>query len=139
MSQIAYVTFVNKSLQSTITLDEVLQQFTYYKEIMSKTGKQLDWQYTERAFPYDISTIERQPVPLLHLTSTQDRYKEIYVGVKREDAQTTEDANVIFIALTNQSTFGDKGKATEFAKFLAKKYEGQLTLFNERIMYYNKR
>ncbi|EIJ81661.1 hypothetical protein PB1_01930 [Bacillus methanolicus PB1] len=42
----------------------------------------------------------------------------------------------IQITLPESSTFGDKGKANEFCKLFAKKLQGELHLFNGRIMYY---
>ena len=41
--------------------------------------------------------------------------------------------------LIGSPTYGDKGKATEYAKFVAKNLQGELHLFNGRIMYFNKR
>lgn len=139
MSQSSTITLVTKSTQATILLSDILHLLNYYQEITKKAGEQLEWNYEERAFPYVIKQINQQPVPILHLTSSTDRYKEIYIGVKNARTNSEVDADQIFIALTNHSTYGDKNKATEFAKFFAKKYEGELCLFNGRIMYYNKR
>ena len=72
--------------------------------------------------------------------STNDRYYAILKGVDEETIRNEDGAerNQTFIQVTlpEQSTFGDKGKANEFCKFLAKKLQGELHLFNERIMYY---
>jgi len=52
---------------------------------------------------------------------------------------TIEKENYIQVTLTPESTHGDKGKANEFCKYLAKQYKAELHLFNGRVMYYNPR
>ncbi len=134
----AYIKLVSESTTQIITLEEVKQLFDYYKNITSKTGAQLNWEYSDHAFPYDISEFKED---YFLLTSQDSRYNTIIVGVGKETDDNTEEQQQYFIqvSLPSQSTHGDKGKANEFCKFVAKKLEGELHLFNGRIMYYYKR
>ena len=65
------------------------------------------------------------------------------IGVDKEEIKD-EEGNVreqyyVQFTLPETATYGDKGKATEYAKFVAKNLQGELHLFNGRIMYFNKR
>lgn len=138
MSETAYVKLVPSSEQQTITTDEVKSMFSYYKEITSKTGTQLDWDYEYSAFPYEIK--EADEGIWFYLKSSHDRYNAILLGIDQE-VVIDEDGNerkqmYIQITLPDTATHGDKGKANEFCKFLAKKLKGELHLFNGRIMYF---
>lgn len=129
--QHAFIKLVPKSTKQTVTLEDVQQLFSYYKSITSQTGKQLNWSYEDSAFPYEmIQTSETT----LHLKSSHDRYHSIYVGVGEENEQ-----HFVQITLPESATFGDKGKANEFCRYVAKKLEGELQLFNGRTMYFYKR
>ncbi|MCF6412048.1 DUF1885 family protein [Alkalihalobacillus sp. EGI L200015] len=136
MSSSAYVKLVEKSKQQTITLDEVEKFIRYYMEITNKTGKQLNWEYGEASFPYTIEQRKiREQIYFLLKGNTQG-YHYLLIGAGSDDgAENT----YIQIVLPEGSTHGDKGKANEFSKFLAKKLDGELHLFNGRIMYYYKR
>ncbi|WP_028398862.1 DUF1885 family protein [Ectobacillus panaciterrae] len=129
--QHAFIKLVSKSAQQSITIGEVKDLFTYYKQLTSQTGKQLSWEYTESAFPYEMIDTSDATI---HLKSKHDRYHSIFVGVG-----TDEDQHFIQITLPESATYGDKGKANEFCRFLAKKLDGQLELFNGRIMCFYKR
>jgi hypothetical protein len=142
MGESAYIKLVNASKQQTITLDEVIGLFKYYKEITGKTGEQLGWSYKDAAFPYDLS--EKRDDIWFYLKGTDPRnYKYIVVGVGKEEVTNTDEQtdqlSYIQVVLPEGATHGDKGKATEFCKFLAKKLEGELHLYNKRIMYFYKR
>ncbi|MBD8068458.1 DUF1885 family protein [Bacillus sp. PS06] len=133
----AYIKLVDGSVTHEITLDEVKKLLDYYKEITSKTGSQLDWDYSEHAFPYTISKEEEN---YFVLESKDSRYRTIIIGVGKEaESENSPSTSYIQVSLPQQSTHGDKGKANEFCKFLGKKLEGELHLFNGRIMYYYKR
>ncbi|WP_078547402.1 DUF1885 family protein [Litchfieldia alkalitelluris] len=132
----AYIKLVEGSATQEVSLEEVKQLFTYYKEITSRTGDQLNWDYADSAFPYHIS---KENDDYFVLESKDSRYNMIIVGVGQESATDEQSQLYIQISLPQQSTHGDKGKANEFCKFLAKKLEGELHLFNSRIMYYYKR
>lgn len=129
--QHAFIKLVPKSVKQAITLEDVQQLFTYYRSITAQTGKQLNWNYEESAFPYEIIQTSETT---LHLKSGHDRYRSIYVGVGEENEQ-----QFVQITLPAGATFGDKGKANEFCRYVAKKLEAELQLFNGRTMYFYKR
>ncbi|WP_416826996.1 DUF1885 family protein [Ectobacillus polymachus] len=129
--QHAFIKLVPKSEKQEISIQDVKDLFTYYKQITAKTGTQLAWNYTETAFPYEIIDTSETTI---HLKSNHDRYQSIYVGVDVKD-----DQHFIQITLPDSASYGDKGKANEFCRFLAKKLQGELHLFNGRIMYFYKR
>ncbi|MFS0861322.1 DUF1885 family protein [Fredinandcohnia sp. 179-A 10B2 NHS] len=138
----AYIKLVPASTSQSITLEEVKDLFTYYKEITSKTGQQLSWEYGSAAFPYLIKEVDTVN-NWLYLKSDDPVYNAIVVGVGTEEIEdedgSTREQSYIQVTLPQVSTFGDKGKANEFCKYLAKKVEGELHLFNGRIMYFYKR
>ncbi|WP_449539864.1 DUF1885 family protein [Ferdinandcohnia sp. Marseille-Q9671] len=138
----AYIKLVSASTAQSISLEEVKDLFIYYKEITSKTGQQLDWEYNNAAFPYQIKEVDQQN-NWFYLKSDHQNYNAIIVGVGSEELEGEDGEKVeqfyIQVSLPQVSTAGDKGKANEFCKFLAKKLEGQLHLFNGRIMYFYKR
>lgn len=140
MSRNAYIKLVPSSAQQTITTEDIKSLFQYYKEITSKTGNQLDWNYENAAFPYEIKEKEEGKGIWFYLESDQDRYHAILLGVDREKVVGTDgserEQTYIQITLPETATAGDKGKANEFSKFLGKKLKGELHLFNGRIMYY---
>ncbi|WP_410983821.1 DUF1885 family protein [Bacillus cereus] len=129
--QHAFIKLVPKSKQQAVTLGDVKQLFHYYQTITSQTGAQVSYAYTNVAFPYEILNTSETT---LELKSSHDRYNSIYVGVGTENEQA-----FVQISLPSTATFGDKGKANEFCRFLAKKLEGELRLFNGRTMYFYKR
>ncbi|WP_408010828.1 DUF1885 family protein [Pseudalkalibacillus sp. A8] len=137
MSSSAYVKLVAKSKQQTITLDEVEKFIRYYMEITSKTGEQLNWEYGSAAFPYTIEQRKNGEQAYYLLKGNTQGYNYMLVGAGSDDEGSEN--TYIQIVLPEGSTHGDKGKANEFSKFLAKKLDGELHLFNGRIMYYYKR
>ncbi|HLO12742.1 DUF1885 family protein [Neobacillus drentensis] len=136
----AFIKLVPSSAKQTITIDEVKELFYYYKDITSKTGDQVSWQFGESAFPYDIKETEDGKGKWFYLQANLERYYAILIGVDTESVQNEDgvssEQTYIQVTLPEQSTYGDKGKANEFCKFLAKKLQGELHLFNERVMYY---
>ncbi|WP_274853733.1 DUF1885 family protein [Bacillus methanolicus] len=140
MATNAYIKLVPSSVKMDITLDEVKELLLYYQNITSKTGEQLDWQYEDAAFPYEIKENEEGKGKWFYLYSNHDRYHTIIFGVDKETIVNSDGTKMeqtyIQITLPESSTFGDKGKANEFCKFIAKKLQGELHLFNGRIMYY---
>lgn len=138
----AYIKLVTASNIQNISLDDVKHHFNYYKEITGKTGKQLDWDYDHAAFPYQIKEINQEK-NWFYLKSDHQKYNAIVVGIGQEEMVDENGENTaqsyIQVTLPQSSTAGDKGKANEFCKFLAKRLEGELHLFNGRIMYFYKR
>ncbi|WP_409294516.1 DUF1885 family protein [Peribacillus sp. SCS-26] len=143
MTETAFIKLVEQSKQQTITLDELKNWFRYYQEITTKTGRQVGWNYSSMAFPYEIDDTPTDSRSWFSLTSSHDRYNAIILGVTAEkitgDGQPGKLQSAIQITLPPASTFGDKGKANEFSKFLAKQLEGELHLFNGRVMYFYRR
>ncbi|QFT88708.1 hypothetical protein FIU87_08635 [Bacillus sp. THAF10] len=140
MASSAYINLVENSKQKTLTIDEVKNLLLYYQEITSKTGKQLAWEYSEAAFPYEIKEKPEGEGVWFYLKAKEDRYNMILIGVGTQAATSeTEPLSYIQITLHDQSTHGDKAKANELCKFLAKKLEAELKLFTGSIMYYYKR
>jgi hypothetical protein len=144
MATHAYIKLVSASKKKTITLSEVKELFQYYQDITKKTGEQLGWSYAEEAFPYTIVETDEGKEQWFYLKGKSDRYRTIIVGVGQEqilneDTGEAEEQTFIQVTLPQGATHGDKGKANEFCKFLAKKLEGELHLFNGRVMYYYKR
>jgi hypothetical protein len=144
MATHAYIKLVSASKKKTITLSEVKELFQYYQDITKKTGEQLGWSYAEAAFPYTMVETAEGKEQWFYLKGKSDRYRTIIVGVGQEqipneDTGETEEQTFIQVTLPQGATHGDKGKANEFCKFLAKKLEGELHLFNGRVMYYYKR
>ncbi|MCF6136947.1 DUF1885 family protein [Pseudalkalibacillus berkeleyi] len=137
MSRSAYVKLVEKSKQQAITLEEVEKLIEYYQEITTKTGDQLSWEYGAAAFPYKVEYHEKDSQKFYLLKGIEADYQYIIVGLS--NARGKDNDEQIQIVLPEGSTHGDKGKANEFCKFLAKQLSGELHLFNGRIMYYYKR
>ncbi|MEH7382364.1 DUF1885 family protein [Bacillus sp. JJ1533] len=138
----AYIKLVPNSNAQKISLDDVKDLFSYYIDITDKTGKQLNWDYDDAAFPYQIKELNQEK-NWFYLKSDHPKYHAIVVGVGQEAMEDENGENsgnsYIQVTLPQSSTAGDKGKANEFCKFLAKKLEGELHLFNGRIMYFYKR
>ncbi|MGD6793525.1 DUF1885 family protein [Metabacillus indicus] len=132
MASHAFIHLVEGSSQQTISLQQVEELFLYYKEITGKTGQQLQFDYDQSAFPYEC----KQEEGYLSLTSEERGYAKMYIGA----GPVNEEAfSFLQITLPADSKYGDRNKANEFSKFLAKKLKGELTLFNGRKMYYYKR
>lgn len=138
----AYIKLVPSSSKQTITIDEVKELFSYYKDITGKTGNQLEnnYKFDDVAFPYEIKETAESKGKWFYLSGVQERYYAILIGVDQETYQDVngeeKELTYIQVTLPEESTYGDKGKANEFCKFLAKKLQGELHLFNGRIMYF---
>ena len=136
----AYIKLVPSSAKENITIEEIKDLFQYFKDITAKTGDQVDWKYNESAFPYDMKEKPEGKGKWFYLHSDHDRYNIILLGVDKELIRDEEglerEQSYIQITLPENATFGDKGKANEFCKFLGKKLQGELHLFNGRIMYF---
>lgn len=140
MAKSAYIKLVPASAKQNITTDELKDYFEYYKTITAKTGDLINWEYEGSAFPYELKEKDTSKGKWFYLSSSKDRYYAILVGIDHETIRNEEGIETeqayIQISLSENSTIGDKGKANEFSKFLAKKLNGELHLFNKRIMYF---
>lgn len=139
MVENAYIKLVPSSVKQTVSTEDVKELFNYYKDITSKTGKQLGWDYENLAFPYEIKEAADGKGKWFYLSSNHEHYHVIMIGVENETIQDEngeeKEQAYIQVTLPEASTTGDKDKANEFCKFLAKKLQGELHLFNGRIMY----
>ncbi|KAA0548192.1 DUF1885 family protein [Bacillus sp. BGMRC 2118] len=143
LSNSAYIKLVPASTQQSISLDEVKGHFHHYKEMTAKTGSQVSWSYSEAAFPYELKEQPEGKDHWFYLKSDEKGYNMLVVGVGSEQVEDENGESVerqfIQIVLPEGATHGDKGKGNEFSKYLSKKLEAELHLFNGRIMYYYKR
>ncbi len=124
--------FLNeKSVRQTISLDNVKKMFQLYKDKAARTGQQLSWDYAGHTFPYEIKEVQGEKGKILLLISEENNYNLILVGVG-----TTKGKRFIRITLPNQSLHGDRNKAVEFCKMFGEELNGEVHLFNDRVMYY---
>lgn len=138
MTSNAYIKLVPASVKQTITLSEVKELLQYYRDITSKTGEQLNWQYGQAAFPYEFAETREGKGKWFYLKATDtDRYRYIVFAVDTEQTEVGPQ-HYIQVTLPDDATYGDKGKANEFCKFIAKKLKGELHLFNGRVMFFYK-
>ncbi|SCW38770.1 protein of unknown function [Paenibacillus tianmuensis] len=138
MAQSAYIKFVEGSAVSSLTLDELKTQLEHYREQLALTGKQLNWEYDEAGFPYEIQTKPEGEDKWFYLKATSPRYKYIVAGVGSETSGETQ-RHYVQLVLPEDATHGDKAKGNEFCKYLAKLWKAELHLFNGRTMYFNPR
>lgn len=134
MSEVAWIKLVPESSLTEISLEDLKGLLSYYYDITTKTGDQLGWTYGDHAFPYTVKEQKQTDDTYLLLQAMEGDilYNAIYMDI-------TEENTVIRITLTEHATHGDKGKANELLRFMAKKWAGELHLFNGRIMYYYNR
>ncbi|MFX3633399.1 MAG: DUF1885 family protein [Candidatus Pristimantibacillus sp.] len=130
MSQSAFIKLVKGSVVSELPLEQLKERLLHYRDQTALTGQQLDWDYAEAAFPYTIET--KQDDRWFYLKGTNPLYKYIVFG-------HADNASTIQVMLPEESTHGDKAKANELCKYLAKQLQASLTLFNGRVIYFNPR
>ncbi|NIK68516.1 DUF1885 family protein [Paenibacillus sp. BK720] len=131
MSQSAFIKLVQGSAVSELPLDELKEKLLRYRDQTALTGSQLEWDYAGAAFPYTIET--KQDDRWFYLQGTNPGYKYIVFGNGAEGPSTIQ------VVLPDGSTHGDKAKANELCKYLAKQLLAELTMFNGRTIYYNPR
>ncbi len=140
MGKSAFIKLVKDSKVQEVTLDDLKKKISHYIDMTKKTGKQLSWGYADAAFPYTITERPEAKGKWFYLKGNDPQlYKYIMFGVGKEDIELEDgkkEQSYIQVVLPEDSTHGDKGKANEFCKYLAKEYQGELHLFNDRIMYY---
>lgn len=139
----SFIKLVPSSAKENISTEELKELFLYYRDITGKTGSQIKWEYNDAAFPYEIKEKPEAKGTWFYLQSQHDRYNAILLGIDKEKVKDEDgserEQSYIQVTLPEGATFGDKGKANEFCKFLAKKLQGELHLFNGRVMYFYKR
>lgn len=148
MSQSAYIQLVKGSAASSATLEDVLHILEQYRKQTSATGQQLDWDYTEMAFPYAIEQQSENGASWLYLKGNQSGYKHILIGIGTRTQSAEDEAgeeaeetstSYIQIVLPSGSTHGDKAKANELCRYIGRKLQAEVRLFNGRVMYFNPR
>ena len=138
MSEAAFIKVTPFSKKEEISYDDVKEIIQYYQEITQKTGEQLNWDYDQKAFPYKLIEIKTSEGTYLHLKSHEDpHYHSILIDIPNSPGDTP--SSILRITLPSSSTSADKGKANELSKFIAKKWEAELKLFNNRVMSFYKR
>ncbi|WP_424765920.1 DUF1885 family protein [Paenibacillus sp. sgz302251] len=137
MSQSAYIKFVQGSAVESLTLEEIKNQLSHYREQTALTGSQLDWNYAEAAFPYTFES--KQDDRWFYLKGINPLYKYIIFGPGEAISVAGSSVPCVQVVLPDEATHGDKGKANELCKFIAKQLQAELTMFNGRTIYYNSR
>lgn len=137
MSQSAYIKLVQGSAVESMTLEEARNKLAHYREQFALTGEQLDWNYAEAAFPYTFES--RQDDRWFYLKGINPLYKHIIFGISETASAAGSAVPCIQVVLPDEATHGDKAKANELCKYLAKQLKAELTMFNGRTIYYNPR
>lgn len=136
MDNRAWIRLVENSTQTEVSLKDVKEQLDRYVDMASRTGRQLGWTYEEAAFPYTVEERTENESSWLILKGKDPKmYRGLVIGVKQEPAEKGGH-HTIQILIPPGATHGDKSKANEFCRYLAKAFQGELRLFNGRIMYF---
>lgn len=138
MSQSAYISFVQGSSVSGITLDGVKEQLLHYREQVALTGRQLGWDYAEAAFPYAIEQKPEADDRWFYLKGQHPLYRYIVIGTGANEQDGTV-VPYIHVVLPAGSTHGDKAKANELCKWIGKRLQAEVKMFNGRTIYFNPR
>ncbi|MBW5444732.1 DUF1885 family protein [Cohnella sp. CFH 77786] len=138
MSQSAYISLVQGSAMQEITLDGVKEQLRQYREQTEQTGRQLGWDYAGAAFPYSVEQKPEARDLWFYLKGTNPLYRNIVIGT---GIRETENGSVSYIqvVLPDGSTHGDKAKANELCKWIGKRLQAEVKMFNGRTLYFNPR
>lgn len=137
MSQSAYIKLVAGSTNQDITLQDIQDALHRYREQTSRTGAQLGWDYERAAFPYTIES--KGDERWFYLKGITSQYKHIIMGIGETTSVSGEVVKCAQVVLPDESTHGDKSKANELCKYVAKTWLAELTMFNGRTVYYNPR
>lgn len=133
MNQVATIRLVKGSKKSKLCIEDVELLLSQYFELVSKTGKQLGWDYSAAAFPYTMEKTAETDKYWVYLKGTNELYKHLVVLI---DHSQNERMSQLQIILPHDGTHGDKAKANELGKFMAKQWKAELHLFNGRVMHY---
>jgi len=106
----------------------------HYQEQTALTGDQLGWDYREAAFPYTLET--KQDDRWFYLKGINSHYNYIIFGLNEAASAAGDQVPCIQVVLPDEATHGDKAKANELCKFIAKRLQAELTMFNGRTSYY---
>lgn len=140
MAKSAYIKLVEGSSLQGVSLNQVKEKLGLFIEKTTRTGKQLGWDYASAAFPYSVEERTSEGEKWLLLKGREPRlYK--YLLIKVDPGQEKENASpsCIQVVLPEEATHGDTAKANEYSRYLAQSFQGELHLFNGRVMYFNPR
>lgn len=137
MSQSAYIKLVKGSQDQELTLQHIQSTLLRYREQTAKTGEQLGWDYAEAAFPYTIESSGDER--WFYLKGINVHYKHLIIGPGKTTSVQGEEVPCIQVVLPDEATHGDKAKANELCRYMAKTLLAELTMFNGRTIYYNPR
>jgi len=116
----------------------VKERLRHYREQTSLTGRQLDWDYAEAAFPYTVESKPGEEDRWFYLKGKSPLYRFILFGTGlRSDGE--RDIPYVQVVLPDGSTHGDKSKANEYCKWLGKQWQAEVKMFNGRTIYFNPR
>ncbi len=133
----AVIQLVEGSTQQEIQLEDVKKKLEYYVEQAALTGQQLNWDYASATFPYTMEEQSDGTTTWLVLKGKEPHlYKYLVIGVGKEEQSGQHYIQVI---VPQDATHGDRAKANEFCRYLARSYQGELHLFNGRVIYFNPR
>lgn len=138
MSQSAYISLVQGSALADIDLNGVKEQLFHYREQVTLTGRQLGWDYAEAAFPYGIETKPEAQDQWFYLKGNNPGYRYIVFGTGQRDAEGTP-VPYIQVVLPDGATHGDKAKANELCKWIGRRLQAEVKMFNGRTIYFNPR
>ena len=138
MSQSAYISLVQGSKIDAVTLDDVKEQLHQYQEQTALTGRQLGWDYADAAFPYSIEQKPEAQEQWFYLKGKNPLHRYIVIGTGTREADGAA-VPYIQIVLPDGSTHGDKAKANELCKWIGKRLQAEVKLFNGRTFYFNPR
>jgi hypothetical protein len=134
MKKSAYIRLVSGAKQTEINLDGLKELLQVYRNRVKKTGEQLNWDYESAAFPYDIEERTQDGISYLLLKGKDPAlYYYLLLGTGTEKETGIQ---YIQIVLPERATHGDVAKGNEYARFLAKELQAELTMFNKRKMYF---
>lgn len=122
------------SEETSVTLEEIKEQFHRYVKMTRHTGEQLDWDYAAAAFPYAIEDHPEKKGQWFILRGNNPNYRMIIIGTGKNEQNQT----IIQIILPDGATHGDIAKGNEFTRYLGKALKAETHLFNGRTMYFNR-
>lgn len=137
MAQSAYIKLVQGSAATEVTTPDIRQLLQQYRESAALTGRQLGWDYASAAFPYTIEAGSDDR--WFYLKGVTPQYKHIIMGAGETAASDGGGVPCIQVVLPDEATHGDKAKGNELCKYMARKLQGELVMFNGRTVYYNPR
>jgi hypothetical protein len=139
MGQSAYISLVQGSSIDQITLEGVKEQLQQYREQTELTGRQLGWDYADAAFPYGIEQKPEAQDQWFYLKGKNPLYRHIVIGTGTRESSDGAIIPYIQVVLPDGSTHGDKAKANELCKWIGKRLQAELKMFNGRTLYFNPR